>query len=297
MPAMPEHYGVIRGIYNNLVSGPAAVIVFFVISGICVHAPHIGGNSIPSLGQYYARRFLRILPPCIVAMLMASFIFDVRLNLFEKTVLWSLFAEIIYYTIYPAILAIRRTGISWVWITVVAFIASYALVLTDPSQGNYPSYGLIGNWLLGLPCWLIGCCVVETMNRGARIPRIPIWIARAAILALSMLTSILRFHTPIGYPWTLGLFAIAIGFWLILEIRHWETTEPPSWLEWGGTWSYSLYLTHPLAMAVWHDLAFIMALAWLFYLTVERPSHRVARTASTSHSIPLVKSPKLTTRT
>ena len=31
---------VVAGIYGNLWSGPAAVIVFFVISGFCIHYPY-----------------------------------------------------------------------------------------------------------------------------------------------------------------------------------------------------------------------------------------------------------------
>jgi peptidoglycan/LPS O-acetylase OafA/YrhL len=67
------------GIYNNLTSGPAAVIVFFVISGLCIHFPHAVTLSIPNGGTYLVRRYLRIVPPMLVAIAIAQWIARVNL--------------------------------------------------------------------------------------------------------------------------------------------------------------------------------------------------------------------------
>ena len=53
--------------YGMVFSGPAAVIVFFVISGFCIHYPY-RQNGIPSLGGYFARRYTRILLPLSAAL-------------------------------------------------------------------------------------------------------------------------------------------------------------------------------------------------------------------------------------
>jgi peptidoglycan/LPS O-acetylase OafA/YrhL len=68
---------------------------------------------------------------------------------------------------------------------------------------------------------------------------------------------------------------------------------PSTLLEWGGKWSYSLYLTHLTSYAVydrWYHLPYlghvlswflhltwVLAVAYGFYLLVEKPSHLLAR--------------------
>src|SRR5262249_38787338 len=52
----------LKGLYNASVNGPAAVIVFFVISGFCIHFPFRNGDF-PRLARYYPRRYFRILTP------------------------------------------------------------------------------------------------------------------------------------------------------------------------------------------------------------------------------------------
>jgi len=41
-----------------------------------------------------------------------------------------------------------------------------------------------------------------------------IWCWRAGVWAASVIASVLTFHTPIGLPWTLNLFAVFAVFWL-----------------------------------------------------------------------------------
>src|SRR4051812_28868708 len=61
---------VLLGIYGNLFSGPAAVIVFFVISGFCIHYPFRHKKRL-SLVPYFSRRHLRIWLPIIAAVIVA----------------------------------------------------------------------------------------------------------------------------------------------------------------------------------------------------------------------------------
>lgn len=293
----------VRGVYNNVVSGPAAVIVFFIISGICIHLPHASCNRVPSLWAHFARRYIRIVPPMLVALLVARHLLGLNLTLFENSILWSLFAELVYYTIYPIVLAVRRAGTPWDALVAIALAAAFSVAATNPSAGNYPSFGLSGNWLLGLPCWLIGCAVAEriaasTDGRRER-PRVPVWTLRALILLLAMGCSVLRFHSPLGYPWTLNLFALAGGFWLLAEVRHFAVVRPLAITEWAGSWSYSLYLVHLLALSsltllplpqmpslpLWAaKMGYVLAFALLFAWLVEFPSHKLARVAARSRS-------------
>ena len=109
---------------------------------------------------------------------------------------------------------------------------------------------------------------------------------------MATVCSILRYHSPLGYPWTLNLFAIAVVFWLAHEVAHCIATPFPRWLEWAGSWSYSLYLVHLLAAPLYGKLSipnlgyffnwvlqvfFVLLCSYFFYLLVELPSHFAAK--------------------
>ena len=121
------------------------------------------------------------------------------------------------------------------------------------------------------------------------------WGWRLAVWVVSSLCSVLRFHSPVGYPWTLDLFALLVFFWLREEIIYSQTQKRGRFLEWAGKWSYSLYLMHLIANAAFLRLntpnlgfnlnwlqkfLFILSFAYGFYLLVEKPGHLVARRLS-----------------
>jgi peptidoglycan/LPS O-acetylase OafA/YrhL len=284
------------GVYNNLTSGPAAVIVFFVISGLCIHHPNAQGLRIPNLSAYLTRRCLRIFPPMLVATAIGQWVVNVKLALFEQTILWSLLAEIIYYAIYPGLLWLRRCLKGWTPMILVTFAAALLVAATDPSAGDYPSYGRYMNWLLGLPCWLLGCDLAERVGRVPdHEPDQTIWLWRGGILLLATTCSVARFHSPFGYPWTLNFFAIAATAWLFQEAVRFQRIRPLSILERAGTWSYSLYLVHPLAMASYRllpfdqsrsfmgwcmHMSFILVSSYIFAVLFEFTSHKLARKAA-----------------
>jgi peptidoglycan/LPS O-acetylase OafA/YrhL len=278
-----------RAVYANLISGPAAVIVFFVISGFCIHFPFRHETKVP-LAPFYARRYLRILIPVFAAIALAYPV-GVKINLFDRTVLWSLVCEEIYYGIYPLLLLLRaRFG--WRRLIAVSYIVSVGVALTNLPGGDYPSFGPQANWLLGLPCWLLGCDLAESYSPGtqkARRPAIGWW--RVGAWILSMIASVLRFHSPITYPLTLNVLAFYIYFWLRAEIAHAEGQES-GWFERAGVLSYSIYLVHPILSAIWARIAphslgagvdwivamtFVFVASLVFFFLVERPSHRFAR--------------------
>lgn len=283
-----------RGLFANLFSGPAAVIVFFLISGFCIHFPYRSGKQIAPL-PYYSRRYVRILLPMVGAIALGR-LANTPLTLLNDSILWSLLCEEIYYAIYPALILLKN-NIGWKALLVLSACVSVAVLAVDPRAGDYPSYGFSLNWLLGLPCWLMGCWLAENFERRppASVTLSSIWTWRLGIWFLSSLTSVLRFHTPIGYPWTLNLFAVVALFWLEREIAFFSAHPPLSSLEWAGKWSYSLYLVHlPLATLSlsllggpargplrWlFQVTFTYVGCYLFYLLVEKPSHHLARRLS-----------------
>jgi hypothetical protein len=146
-----------------------------------------------------------------VAIVVSPFV-GVELTLFHDSILWSLAAELIYYTLYPAFLAMHRSGVSWLRMFAGSFLLALALATTDPSAKSYPSWGEGLNWVLGLPCWLAGCVLAQRVADGRWAAPAGIWRWRFAVWAASVLLSALRFHSPLGYPWTLNLFAILVAF-------------------------------------------------------------------------------------
>jgi peptidoglycan/LPS O-acetylase OafA/YrhL len=283
----------VRGVYNNLISGPAAVIVFFVISGFCIHFPYRASSRV-ALVPYFARRHVRILTPVVVAVSWAWSL-GMRFPVFNHSILWSLVCEEIYYSIYPILLRVRL-AFGWKRMIAGSFLASLAVILTNPSAGDYPSYGPGLNWLLGLPCWLLGCDLAERWDGFVQRRPLPgafaIWRWRFAVLSASVICSALRFHSSLTYPWTLNVFAVLAVIWLEREIVYWRERPPARLLEWGGSFSYSIYLVHMHGVSLFNRVfsarlagltgwcikaVCVLAVCYVFYRIVERPSHRLAR--------------------
>jgi peptidoglycan/LPS O-acetylase OafA/YrhL len=312
---------ILRGIYGNIWSGAAAVIIFFVISGICVHFPVASVvcnqnrrlKELLNLREFYLRRYLRILIPAGIAISIDYFTGE-KLTLFQDSILWSLLAELVYYTIYPLLLLLRIRLRSWGPIITTAYISALLLAATNPIAGNYPSFGPASNWILGLPCWLLGCALAEKSGSNEVVQRggvtaLSVWTWRSSIFIAACFCSVLRYHSPIGYPWTLNFFAILCAFWLRREISYRNVKMPPQLLERAGAWSYSLYLMHLPAAHAFSKLAvrmgmrsadpvllyfaccfWALGICYAFYLIIEKPAHEfaryIAKAISTTGEIP-----------
>jgi peptidoglycan/LPS O-acetylase OafA/YrhL len=283
----------IVGVYANFINGPAAVIVFFVISGFCIHYPFRHGKELAII-PYFSRRHLRIWVP-IIAAILCGLPLGIEFSLMDRSIMWSLVAEEIYYLIYPLILAARRK-FGWQKVLIFAYGGAGAIILSDPTINDYPSYGPYLTWLLGLPTWLLGCCLAERADKlrddAVHNPIIHIWWWRFTAWLLSFICSVANFHSPIKFPLTLSLFAVFTFFWLSREIAYSQSHAPNRIFENAGKGSYSIYLFHLLAPPLYillnlptfspilHwcvQIAFSLPICYVFYLVVERPSHNLAR--------------------
>lgn len=275
------------GIYDNLFCGVGAVIAFFVISGFCIHYPFAGTQKLP-LGAFYIRRYVRILCPLAVALLLGTLLGQSMVGFYEA-IIWSLIAELIYYTIYPVL---RLAFLRWKWDCVLAAYAiAFALTAVYPKALNFHQFGPGLTWLVGLPSWLLGCGLATWASAGGSSRRTAPWLWRGAAWAASSLASMLRFHAHIGYPLTLTLFSVLVFFWIREEIRYYRFAPAPAYIESCGRWSYSIYLVHGLAALGFARFAFalspgplwvlqtisVLVMSYCFYLAVEMPSHRLAR--------------------
>jgi peptidoglycan/LPS O-acetylase OafA/YrhL len=294
----PWLHVMVRTGYNGLANGAAAVMVFFVISGFCIHYPFRSSRSIDLL-SFYARRHIRILVPVVAAVLIARPLGT--LPTLWDSILWSLICEEIYYTIYPLLLELRaRHG--WNLLIGVAAVAAVAIALMIPHRqlcglNAFPWYV---NWVVGLPAWMMGARLAEKLDLDTAMGRAAILRWRLGALVAGGTVTMLCYHAPIRIPAYFSLM-IAIPYaagWLRAEILHAESHGPPLF-ERLGVFSYSMYLMH-LSMNVLFDRIFtspmtftdvpmlmyllwlaravwVVAASWLFYRLVERPAHRFAR--------------------
>lgn len=284
---------VVRKAFNMgfpIPTGPNAVIVFFVISGFCIHFPQRSGRRI-TLRQFIVRRYIRIGLPALLA---AALFYRTGFYNIQSTVLWSVVCEIIYYSLYPLLIALRyRVG--WPALLTGSFAAAYLVVALQrggPYSGDFTSLGLGRTWILGLPCWLLGCVLAET-HTTFRPHRRPIqWSFRLGVIAVASLATTLRFYAGIGYYWSEPALAGIIYLWLGTETAYFAGRKPWGWLERCGGWSYSLYLYHaPIAnmtgavvglqlgisARMLLELGAALLGCYLLYRLVERPSHVLAR--------------------
>ena len=286
-----------NGVYGGSFSGPAAVIVFFVVSGLCVHYPY-SCNKRFELGEFFVRRYLRILLPMAAAVLLIRLVGFVPWNsprLLSGIPGWSLVAELIYYSLYPILVIIGRR-IKWINLVYITFAISFVFAFTVPINNiNYPAWGYRGDWILGLPCWLMGVLLAESLKNPLPSPTASsIWTWRLGAIIIGSITRNLAFQRVIGNHLTLNFFAIYVFFWLLREISYYnkQGNQPSALLEWAGQWSYSLFLIHPLAFHLFKSMNlpnfgymvdwflqfnFVFLVSIAFYFAVEKPSHIVSR--------------------
>ncbi|RZI59615.1 MAG: acyltransferase [Zymomonas sp.] len=279
-------------------NGPAAVIVFFVLSGFVIHRPYAIGMTFEA-SEYFTRRYLRIIPPTLIAIgvyLVAGI--GPRTGNWNDTVLWSVFCELAYYTLYPVIL---RSGFRVGPLALASYGLTLAVAFASPSiatpGSNYTAFGY-GTWLIGLPCWLSGAWVAEQTGGHTAVSRGEILTWRGGLFALAVLLRACKFHGTWLGPLSastihLTLFAPVIALWVRREAvylgeRTGAVGQPV--LDRIGRSSFSLYLIHPVALVLALHLCpnrplicFLVYLALLalatfgFYTLVERPSHRLAQ--------------------
>jgi len=277
----------------NAFDGTSAVIAFFIISGFVIHYPC--KNGMGSIFSFWAKRFTRILLPLVV-ILVAGAYFDHP----EKTVTWSLFCELIYYAIYPLLLKIR---LSWRNKFIVAWLVAAVVIglgagheltafmrqTNSGYQGYYWQFGPYFTWIIGLPCWLLGVLIAEHIDKIGLVSYQQVMGYRLIVWVVSCACCAAKFHAHFSYILSMNLFAFLLYQWIKTEIVYYKNRSAIAPLEKMGAFSYSLYLCHPLMLVVIKLMIPInvytypifigvtVLTAYVFYLAVERPSHRLAK--------------------
>jgi len=284
-------FSLVGKVSGLMICGPAAVIAFFVISGFCIHYPFQNANKIDLL-PFYTRRLLRIGIPAAIAFLWFKFL-KMDLEPPSYGIFWSIICEIIYYLLYPLLFLLRRY-VNWSTMFLVSFVVALIFMIANIHMitgGYYPEFGFM-TWLIGLPCWISGCWLSENYTKFSILKSYQIWILRIFMIIVCMILVTLKFHSTnvlTSYPFTLTLFAPIACCWLGFEIRYFQIHQPSPQLESAGKWSYSLYIFHAMAFAVWkHFDLFVripnnalliiasLLISYAFYLLIEKPSHKLS---------------------
>lgn len=276
-------------------AGVVGVVMFFALSGYLITGVL---ERRPSLGEFYARRALRLVPALLVlvaAVVVVTLVADPLGDRDELgwTVLWALTwtgnlpfghasdatfhlwtlaTEEQFYLLWPATLLLL--GPNRALVVAGLGTAAACLATTWWSAPDFDiAYALPTTWAL---CFVVGAAVRLHRDRLA----VPAWAAPAALAGLGVLSVVpLRGH-PLTYLAGGPAIAALTGV-LILAWRTWTTvTGPLVVLVWLGTVSYAAYLwnyplTHwlpPLPAAALTLVA--AALSWRY---VEAPLQRRPR--------------------
>lgn len=273
-------------------NGVAAVALFFIISGFCIHYPNIEKKTL-AWKSFLIKRIIRIGIPLGVVVLIARLAGADYVES-EDMVLWTIYCEIIYYCIYPILFRIiKKFGL--VKTLAVSSVFSLAIVAVDHTAINLWEFRHV-TWLFCLPLWLIGALAAESFKRGRSENWLgkPLWPWRLGALGYCVFSTVVAYHVPgiaVGYTWTIIPFGVYCHFWLLREIANFHNQRFNVMLERIGVISYSLYLIHKLVITFFEKhvamnptvlswaalLTAIGACSFAYYSLVERPSHNLAR--------------------
>jgi peptidoglycan/LPS O-acetylase OafA/YrhL len=178
--------------------GWVALPIFFVVSGFCIHLTYCGSSQ-PSLKAFYIRRFFRIYPAYLLALLVFATVFpESRLpftklthwaqlaahifqfhNLFETSLYavnasyWTIAIEVQLYLLFPLLLIFaRRFSYSWLLfgllLVEVSLHSFSALFCYAP--GHFPPAWLRASPFFFCFSWAIGAAMADAFLSGKPLP-------------------------------------------------------------------------------------------------------------------------------
>jgi len=278
------------GGFAALFNGTAAVVVFFLISGFCIHLPNVGRTQL-DWPRFLIRRLIRIGGPLAAILAIAHALGKTFVGA-EDAVLWSVYCELIYYALYPLLFLVFKRGDAFKMVA-IGLLCTVALLFTRPHAEFLWEFGPL-TWLYCGVYWLLGAWLAE-VQAGRAVLRVagPVFLWRIGALAFCAATTVALYHLPIkiGLVWTMPPFGFYSLFWLRVELKAFALKGTSPLIEALGAACYSIYLVHNMVIAgvtsVFGPVTSIGA--WLlvvggitvatsaFYFAVEKPSHQLAR--------------------
>ena len=257
----------------------SAVMLFFLISGFCVHLPYAAKERPFELASYSHRRFFRIYPPYLLAVVL-SILVELALKLWfrqdsyplSRTVrsvfmiqnyganpgqmrsnasLWSLPVEMELYIAYPLFLWLL-TQFRLKWSLITAGVVSFgALLLSLKPTSATAFFHPMNNFALYWIIWCIGAAFAEFFKTQT-LPQWRWWhtltLGVVGVVALGLQ---MRTGQEGLQHWAWGAFYALVLLWGLTRSDAPGTSRLSMWwqrikkpLIQMGTLSYSLYLIH-----------------------------------------------------
>jgi peptidoglycan/LPS O-acetylase OafA/YrhL len=257
--------------------GWAGVAIFFVVSGFCIHLSHEKSRD-KDFGVFFLRRFFRIYPPYLAALLFFALIFPVSKLDFSPALIhthsqrffslfslgghlailhnwsgtiawdisgpfWSIAVEVQLYLLYPLLLVLTRRG--WtraLWITAAIELSLRALASLTHIEASW----LVLNPLYFWFSWSVGAALAEAYLKGQSLP-----FTGRSLLFFPVLMVVFSLIKPLA-PFCFTLAALSTVCLMSYWLRHPAPVPAPStrgnfWLNhlrFAGLVSYSFYLIH-----------------------------------------------------
>jgi peptidoglycan/LPS O-acetylase OafA/YrhL len=287
-----------------------AVMLFFIVSGYVMVEASQGRFGMPGArGQFWRRRFIRIMPPYWLA---SALLAAVLIVLYGKAVDPGQFARsLVMWPEWPPRGELRPFLFLWVGWTLIyelAFYFVFGLFLSLPRgraiigvAGVLAAAIVAGNWVppfdplvfaltRPLPVMFVaGMALALWRGQGGALPQVLRWVALAAVIPAVLLVPAPPEPTAAGWDYLAwaGIPALLIG---LATLGGPFTVPLAGWISRAGDASYALYLVHlPVAwlwLWFWYRLPgfkvgpwdyFVSAMtaslvaSWLFYRWIERP--------------------------
>ncbi|SEC60967.1 Peptidoglycan/LPS O-acetylase OafA/YrhL, contains acyltransferase and SGNH-hydrolase domains [Terriglobus roseus] len=266
----------------------SGVMLFFLISGFCIHYPYAAGGRDLTLRSYSVRRFFRIYPPYLMAVLIALVVEYVCFHLVRmprsapskvlQTIfmvqnygadpyqmkgdpaLWSLPIELELYLLYPifwALLQWRGWKVSYTVVCITSFSALAVILATPMLRDRFQTIGQVGNSLMYWVIWCGGAWLAEEIRRGTTNTFLKTELFLAVFSGVVAVSSTAT-NWPIEYQELLWG-----AFWFLMlraglrkaHLLEYLAPNVAKGFALLGTISYSLYLIHypffKLCSALW----------------------------------------------
>ncbi len=247
----------------------SGVILFFLLSGFCISLPYVGFNGRTlNIGEYAVRRFFRIYPPYIIAVIFTLVIELILLNtnqvqtasyssyishifmvqnyttgpLSSNGALWTLPVELELYIAFPFVFMILKKWGNMVLIAFTGFVSILSLILFIKGI-----YWLGSNFAMYWVVWCSGVLLAKAYANG-NLRKPSILLAVTALLSLSVAVIAQVQGTPSPYLELLfGYFYLVLLWYAITTEQYWNHLLPAFLVRVFtilGTCSFSLYLIH-----------------------------------------------------